>query len=457
MTEGTYNDALATAVQWTQVLRDNPRPHPDALEAARQASDGLQPWGTAPGAGPVLTALRAELALAGLNALGRVLDPAETTTEDPDTPKLDALMAEEPRLFTAAPSAQPEPDVWEGWAGAGLAGSAGTVADLVEWVALDLDGAADLVAALSGELPVRADIAATSSANIARACAAGAATVRLLALTGRVGGDSGGERPVSAGAELNALGIAASREVAGREIAEALKARALELESELAALESELDSANRELEELGGRYSRQAEALKRTQADRVSETAVLRQQLTQAHQALQANHSDGRQYVVAALKALDTWAPGYDAMDLQELGAELVTVASGVLTAQQQARRDLTGLTTELAAMPGVRDYSGPLLGRVRAALTASTRDDELDDANAELERANAELARRASRIGELERTLDAAKAEATRVSRVAIDRLDRIRVLESELAPPSVTTDLRPAAGPERDSETKP
>jgi hypothetical protein len=456
MTEGTYNDALATAVQWTQVLRDSPRPHPDALEAARQASDGLQPWGTAPGAGPVLTALRAEIALAGLNALGRVLDPAVASAEDPDpfdfsepedraTPKLDALMA--------------EPDVWEGWAGAGLAGSAGTVADLAEWVALDLDGAADLVAALSGELPVRADIAATSSANIARACAAGAATVRLLALTGRVGGDSGGERPVSAGAELNALGIAASREVAGREIAEALKARALELESELAALESELDSANRELEELGGRYSRQAEALKRTQADRVSETAVLRQQLSQAHQALQANHSDGRQYVVAALKALDTWAPGYDAMDLQELGAELVTVASGVLTAQQQARRDLTGLTTELAAMPGVRNYSGPLLGRVRAALTASTRDDELDDANAELELANAELARRASRIGELERTLDAAKAEATRVSRLAIERLDRIRVLESRLAetPPSVTTDLRPTVGPERDRETRP
>lgn len=437
MSTSTYPQPLQVAQGWIYALKGIEHPEPRVLRAAEAAYNALDALDVTPSVASALTDLAAELVAARGRALAAQPDdphyipgwsgPRDGQRIDVEAPKPDpeilaaihaALDAPEPRVAHVS-----EVEPWTGWGGPAPALPGENLADLADRVAGDLDGAADLITALASELGVPKEVGDGSSVNIARACAAGAATLRVLA--GRGDQEPAGERPASTPEELidlrirsqgydeakamiNTLGQVRDQLV---QDVERLEAQVDEQLGDLARVARERDQARAELEELGeelqdvalrGTKARErAERAERAAADLRPQIATLRQKHHDATEraALLSRRTDGRVSLINVLKALGAWVPGFEGMSTEELGAEAEKVARAVLSEQQTAHGSHQALVRELRNMPGVRTRQGPILQVVRDALT-------------ELEAVKAELGATRARVDVEARRYDAAHAE---------------------------------------------
>lgn len=462
----TYN-AVRTAQGWVQALKGLDRPSAEALSAARRAAEDLdrRPMTAGAPAGP-LTELRAEIAAGEIRALEaqpgdphylpgwsvrataaaeraawearEAADNAVTEAEDAaqDLPQLAELMAAAPDV------SEPEAPAWTGWSAPAPALPEEDRAGLVDRVAGDLDGAADLVTALAAELGVPKAVGGASSLNIARACAGGAATLRALVPVVR-GVEPAGERETGTSADLSPGELAYERDRLRRELAE----REAELEESGEALTMAQARANEAEAEMDRRVT-----------DLSAELAKTREHLRQAQdRAVLDPVASGRSAVVAVLKALGTWAPGFEQMTTEELGAEAEKVARGVLNEQQTTHAAHQSLLRELRTMPGMVARSGPLVDRVRAVLAEADRAIEAhQDCSDEWEGSEA-LAEAQAYAERLSRDLAGVRAQRAALQERNTTLADQLDGMEAELAkvrrgqpvppPVSVTTDLRPPA----------
>jgi hypothetical protein len=353
----TYNETLATALGHTQALRDNPRPDPDLVARAMMAADDLMRWTAEPDAERALTALRAEIAYAMAQEAGRGIAALPES--------------EDPVLAALAP-----PAAYDGWAA--------PTGDVLA----DVDGAAELVTAIAADA-VPPAVADRSAVLLARVLGAAGAALRLGVRAPVVVEDR---------SEPNADLIAA---LDARDKAEEQAAgQRAYLESQLTGVRGERDRALADTRELR------------------AEIAKLTQQLGQAKAALRnerALAAGPRGVVGDVLRALGSWAPGYDEMDAEELGRTAVQVAQQLAGDLETERRAKDALLHELAGLPGVAQETGPVLVRVKAAW-ARLRDRAAEYVDPE------ELAAVVTERDELRQHLETALAAQVKAERSARD-----------------------------------
>lgn len=471
MSTTTHAEALRAVQGWTLALRQLDRPRAEVLRGARAAVGELDRYAMAPGSETerALTELRAEIAAGEIRALeAQPGDPhylpgwsgprdaqgnvgRQTADAEDDAQDLPQLA----ELLRGADVFEPEAPAWTGWSAPAAALPEETRADLVDRVAGDLDGAADLVTALAAELGVPKAVGDASTVNIARACAGGAATLRALVPVGR-GAEPAGERETgtSAPAELQDT-LTATR-------------------AELAEREAELEDMGEELSVATERETKaheRAKTAERAAADLRSKLAVAEQQRRQALERAERaqGRMEGRVSLIAVLKALGTWAPGFEQMETEELGREAEKVARGVLNEQQTAHAAHQALVRELRDMPGMAARSGSLVERARAVLTEAERaitahqdcSDEWDESEAvrsaelvvtqlreQLAKVRTELRDVRKHSQALDADLTASRAELAKVRRgQPVPPPSRGFAPHPDAPPASVTTDLRPPA----------
>jgi hypothetical protein len=340
MSDDELNILRATAQGWTGALASMQTPTEEHIAAAQAALDALDEWPIQMNSGAAHTTANLRTALS--NAQVRMV-----ATQLRDMPLPEAPPG--PSAGYDAEQDAPEPDPWEEWTGPATAMPDEGPGDIADRVATDLDGAAELVTRLGRDAPVRADIMDASSFTLARVLAAGAATVRMLAVQ-RPAGPQVSVEPLT----LDTVGMVRAIRDATEDRGD-LSAQVCDLRECLAESEAKRKDAERIAADLRTESGLRADTI-----------GVLRGQLADSFK-------DWRWWAEQVVKSLGTWAPGYADHPDDDFRTLVIEIARQVRASERGARRSLASLTKELQAMVGSSSDgdSRPLLVRVQELVSA--------------------------------------------------------------------------------------